>query len=110
YDRVLLGGSLPRLLYGGNIRLGYKSFDFSLAFQGIGKQTAQLTADMIQPFRAQYIEVPKLIVGNYWSVYNTEEANRNATYPRISNTGNTNNYTFSDFWLFNGAYMRIKNI
>ena len=110
YDRVLLGGSLPRYLYGGNVRLGYKAFDFSLAFQGIGKQTARLTTDMVQPFRAQYIEVPKSIVGNHWSTYNTEEANRNARYPRISNTGDANNYAFSDFWLFNGAYMRIKNI
>src|SRR5690606_11764389 len=47
YDRVLLGGSLPRYLYGGNVRLGYKAFDFSLAFQGIGKQTARLTTDMV---------------------------------------------------------------
>ncbi len=110
YDRVLLGGSLPRYLYGGNIRLDYKRFDFAVAFQGVGKQLAQKTTTMVQPFRAEYIEVPQMIVGNYWSKYNSEQQNQNARYPRVSNKGNTNNYSFSDYWLFNGAYFRLKNI
>src|SRR5690606_2036022 len=38
YDRVLLGGSQPRYLYGGNINLGYKGFDLGIVFQGIGRQ------------------------------------------------------------------------
>jgi TonB-linked SusC/RagA family outer membrane protein len=110
YDRVLLGGSLPRYLYGGNIQLEYRNFDFSLVFQGIGKQTAQITQSMARPFINEYIEVPQLIVGNYWSKYNTDEQNLKARYPRVSNTGNTNNYSFSDFWLFDGSYFRLKNI
>jgi len=110
YDRVLLGGSLPRYMYGGNIQLEYKNFDFSMVFQGVGKQTAQIAQQMVRPFLAEYIEVPQLIVGNYWSVYNTEEQNLKAKYPRVSNVGNSNNYSFSDFWLFNGAYFRLKNI
>ncbi|HAZ02600.1 MAG TPA: SusC/RagA family TonB-linked outer membrane protein [Prolixibacteraceae bacterium] len=110
YDRVLLGGSLPRYLYGGNIQLAYKNFDFSMVFQGIGKQTAQLTQSMTKPFINEYIEVPQLIVGNYWSKYNTDEQNLKAKYPRVSNTGNNNNYSFSDFWLFDGSYFRLKNV
>jgi hypothetical protein len=110
YDRVLLGGSLPRYLYGGNIQLGYKNFDFSMVFQGIGKQKVEMTQRMVRPFLNEYIEVPQLIVGNYWSKYNTDEQNLNADYPRVSNVGNPNNYSFSDFWLFNGAYFRLKNI
>ena len=110
YDRVLLGGSLPRYLYGGNIQLEYKNFDFSLAFQGVGKQTAQITSTMVQPFLSEYIEVPQLIVDKYWSRYNTDEQNLKAKYPRVANVGNGNNYSFSDFWLFNGAYFRLKNI
>jgi hypothetical protein len=65
---------------------------------------------MVRPFLNEYIEVPQLIVGNYWSVYNTEEQNLKVKYPRVSNVGNSNNYSFSDFWLFNGAYFRLKNI
>ena len=110
YDRVLLGGALPRYMYGGNIRLDWKGIDFALTVQGIGKQTAQITTNMVQPFRVEYVEVPELIMGKYWSVYNTPEQNMNAKYPRVSTKGNANNYVFSDYWLFNGAYFRLKNI
>ena len=110
YDRVLLGGSLPRYLYGGNIRLEYKNFDFSLVFQGVGKQNSQITQNMVSPLSNFWEDVPQLILGNYWSVNNTNEQNLKAKYPRVTYNGATNNYSFSDFWLFNGAYFRLKNI
>lgn len=105
YDRTLLGGSLPRYLYGGNIQLNYKNFDFSIAFQGVGKQNSYITYAMVQPRYGAY----KLIDGNYWSTYNTVEQNKNIKYPRLL-TAVENNYSISDFWLFNGAYLRLKNI
>ena len=51
-----------------------------------------------------------LILGNYWSQHNTEDQNRNVKYPRLTYTNTTNTYTGSDYWLFNGAYFRVKNI
>ena len=54
--------------------------------------------------------VPELVLGNYWSQHNTEEQNRNAKYPRLTYTNTTNTYAGSDYWLFNGAYFRAKNI
>lgn len=105
YDRTLLGGSLPRYLYGGNIQLDYKNFDFSVAFQGVGKQNAYLTSAMVQPRYGEF----KLIDGDYWSHYKTDEQNDKAKYPRLL-TSQTNDYVTSDFWLFKGAYFRMKNI
>jgi hypothetical protein len=110
YDRVLLGGSLPRFNYGGNINLGYKGFDFLLAFQGVGKRNSMITEDMVQPIRGDWYNVPQIIVGKYWSNYNSDTQNANAKYPRVSRTGNTNNYAISDFWMIDGSYFRIKNI
>jgi TonB-linked SusC/RagA family outer membrane protein len=110
YDKVLLGGSLPRYLYGGNISLNYKNFDFSLGFLGIGKQNVRLSSLMVQPFLQQFGNAPELIDGNYYSIYNTEVQNLAAKYPRLSFIGATNNYVMSDYWLFNGAYFRLKNI
>jgi TonB-linked SusC/RagA family outer membrane protein len=110
YDRVLLGGSLPRYNYGGSINLEYKNFDFGVVFQGVGKRKSMLTSEMVLPIRGDWYNVPQIIVGNYWSKYNTEEQNLAATYPRVSRTGEANNYVASDFWLINGAYFRIKNI
>ncbi|GAA5219968.1 TonB-dependent receptor [Membranihabitans marinus] len=110
YDRVLLGGSLPRYMFGGNVRADYKNFDFSLAFQGIGKQNSRLSSIMVTPLIASYANVPANIDGHYWSNYNTAAENQQATYPRLSDTGKGNNYTMSDFWLINGGYFRLKNV
>src|SRR5690606_15777923 len=44
YDRVLLGGSLPRFEYGGNIALSYNGFDLSIVLQGVGKINSYLNS------------------------------------------------------------------
>jgi len=110
YDRVLLGGSLPRYTYGATVNAAYKGFDFSIVFQGVGKQNAMLTEAMARPLRAQWYNIPEFIVGKYYSAYNTAEQNAAAKYPRLSDKAGANNYATSDFWMFNGAYFRIKNV
>lgn len=110
YDKVLLGGSLPRYMFGGNINLGYKNFDFSMAFQGVGKQNVRLTPAMVQPNRDNWGNYQGELIGNYYSNYNTAEQNLAAKYPRLSQTGVTNNYAMSDFWMFNGRYVRLKSL
>lgn len=110
YDRVLLGGSLPRYQYGGSLNLGYKGFDLSLAFQGIGRQNARLSTAMVQPLRENWGNTPSIIEGNYWSEKNTEAQNAQAFYPRLTYANANNNYAMSDYWLFNGRYFRLKNM
>ncbi|MFY0255175.1 SusC/RagA family TonB-linked outer membrane protein [Chitinophaga sp. 30R24] len=111
YDRVLLGGSLPRYLYGGTVNLDYKGFDLSLAFQGVGKKRSRLVEQMVKPFFSAWTNAPAIIDGKYWSVYNTEKENQEAKYPRLSYQGSeNNNYVMSDYWLINGAYFRLKNL
>ena len=110
YDRVLLGGSLPRFQYGGSLNLGYKGFDFSLAFQGVGRQNARLSDRMVQPLFANWGNTPAIIDGNYWSEKNTEAQNSQAFYPRLTYANATNNYAMSDYWMFKGRYFRLKNL
>lgn len=111
YDRVPLGGSLPRYLYGGIINLEYLGIDVSLAFQGVGKQNTRLVPQMVKPFFSAWTNAPAIIDGNYWSHYNTPEENQQARYPRLSYTsGENNNYVMSDYWIVNGAYFRLKNV
>lgn len=111
YDRVLLGGSLPRYIFGGQIDADYAGFDFSLSFQGVGKQNAMMPSAMVRPFMSAWSNPPKIIDGNYWSVYQTDEQNMAARYPRLSNTSaENNNYMTSDFWMIKGSYFRLKNI
>lgn len=110
YDRVPLGNSLPRYLYGGNISASWKGVDFSMAFQGVGKQNTYLSTVQVQPLRDNYGNIPAILDNKYWSPFNTDAQNANAIYPRLSNVSKSNNYATSDFWIFNGSYFRLKNI
>lgn len=110
YDRVLLGGSLPRFMYGGRINLGWKGLDFSMAFQGVGRQNARLETAMVQPLKDNFGNTPAIIDGNYWSEKNSDVQNAKAFYPRLTYANKDANYAMSDHWLFNGGYFRMKNI
>ena len=109
-DKVRLGNSQPEYLYGGNVSMGWKNFDVNFSFQGIGHQRVLFNSAWIQPLKEQHGAVPELLLGNYWSRHNTEEQNRNAKYPRLTFTNTTNTYAGSNYWLFDGAYFRAKNI
>lgn len=109
-DKVRLGNSLPEWQYGGNVFVGWKDLDFSLSFQGVGHQRVLFNSAWIQPLKEQWGAVPSLVLGNYWSQHNSDAENAKAKYPRLTYTNTTNTYTGSDYWLFNGAYFRVKNI
>ncbi len=110
HDKVILGGSLPRYMYGGSLSLRYNNIGLFLSFQGVGKQNSRITPGMIQPFLGGWTSPSALLEDNYWSHYNTPEENRNAQYPRLSHiAADNNNYVMSDYWLINGAYFRIKS-
>lgn len=110
YDRVLLGGSLPRFQYGGTFNLAYKGFDLSLAFQGIGRRNVCLSNAMVQPLNSNWGNTPAIIEGNYWSEKNTDAQNAKVFYPRLTYSNSHVNYAMSDYWMFNGRYFRLKNI
>jgi TonB-linked SusC/RagA family outer membrane protein len=109
YDRVLLGGSLPRYLFGLKLDGDYKGFDLSFTFQGVGKQIARLTPTMVEGLENNFCNFPKFIDGNYWSTKNTDEQNARVFYPRLTYKNAHNDYVMSDYWLFNGKYLRMKN-
>lgn len=111
YDRVVLGSSVPHYQYGGNINLGWKNWNLSMAFQGVGKVLALKTNSMI--FRdGDAYNFPTEYADHYWSYYNTDEQNAKAIYPRaMLKNSQANDYEqLSDFWLFNGGYFRMKNV
>ena len=98
----------PHNQFGLNINLSYKGFYFSTLFQGslgfnlytsgsLAMQTGQ-TGDMPVAYDYQT---------DFWT-----PDNRDAQYPRLmSNTGlnSNNNYAYSDFWLIDGSYIRMKD-
>ncbi len=111
YDRVVLGSSSPHYQYGGNILLGWKNWDLSMTFQGIGKVLAWKGQAMVYRDGDAYtfpVEYDK----HYWSRYKSDEENAKALYPRATLTNSAKNdyEQTSDYWLFNGGYFRMKNI
>lgn len=110
YDRVLLGGSLPQYLYGSQLNFGYKGLGLSVVFQGVGRQNTRQTSAMVRPYQENWGNFLSILDGNTWSYYRSEAENRDAQYPRYSNTSAGNNYAMSDFWMINGRYFRLKTI
>ncbi len=104
-DRTVLGNSLPRYVYGGNASISFKDLDFGFSFQGVGKQLGKPGNLMYQPFVDNYGNVPSYLVGNTWTPDRLD-----AKYPRLSYNNRGINYANSDFFLFNSAYFRLKDI
>lgn len=110
YDRVPLGNSLPRYQFGLQLAGEWRGIDLNIVFQGVGKQNSYMDAAMVQPLRDNYGNIPSIIDGDYWSPLNSVEENKSVFYPRLSSVSKSNNYAISDHWIFNGAYLRLKNL
>ena len=112
-DREIIGNSQPRYSYGLNVALDWNSFDFSIFFQGIGKQDWYPGSDNIR-FWGAYSRpyatfLPKNFMSRVWS-----EDNPDAYFPRARaysalNSGRSLYYT-NDRYLQNLAYCRLKNL
>ncbi|WP_302027212.1 TonB-dependent receptor [Bacteroides caecimuris] len=108
-DQRRLGNSgKPRGQFGLNINLEYKGFYFSTLFQGSTSFDMYLSPAVgMQTGQAGVMPVAYSHQKDFWRPDNTD-----AKYPRLmSNTAlnNNNNYESSDFWLINGAYLRMKD-
>lgn len=112
YDRTVIGSSLPRMNFGGNVYLAWKGLDFSLSFQGVGRRDALLNDVMVQPIYSYWGNVQNFVAASHWSPFNTINENKKAKYPRYSQTSGTSgqNYAVSDFWIIDGSYFRLKDV
>lgn len=98
----------PRGQYGLSINLSYKGFSFSTLFQSSTAFDMMISGSAaMQTGQAGSL----LVIFGYQEDFGTPN-NTDAQYPRLmSNTGlnANNNYQASDFWLVNGAYLRMKD-
>lgn len=102
-DLVYLGSSNGRYLYGVNLALQWRGFDFSVMFQGVAKRKVLIDAATLAPF-ASTSEMPWTIHLDYW-----REDNQDAYWPRLY-SGNSFNYHASDRWVQDASYIRLKNL
>ena len=108
-DKFIFGNPFPRYTYGLTYNLGFKGVDLSVFVQGVGKRTMMVRGELVEPFHFNYGATMYTHQLDYWNPQNTD-----ARYPRLANAGsqsNTNNFRRgSDMYLYDGAYLRLKNI
>ncbi|MDP4935614.1 MAG: SusC/RagA family TonB-linked outer membrane protein, partial [Salibacteraceae bacterium] len=98
-DKTMIGSPIPAATFGLTLGLSYKGFDFSAnVFAAVGQE-------IIRNFERQQPYANQLnYVINRWT--GPESTNED---PRVT-TGATRNTVFSDYYVENGSFMRLKNI
>jgi TonB-linked SusC/RagA family outer membrane protein len=108
-DLFVLGNPFPRLTFGFTYNLNVKNFDFNLFLQGVGKRSMFVRGEQVEPFHFSYSQVIYQHQLDYWTPQNPD-----ARYPRLAQNGsqsNDNNFRRgSDMYIFNGSYLRVKNV
>lgn len=104
-DRVILGNPFPRWSYGAALGAGFKNFDFSASFVGVGKRDVLLLDDAVWPaYNAG--KVQEWQMREFWSPENTT-----AKFPILQPTSyGSNDARASSTWVFDASYLRVRNI
>jgi hypothetical protein len=105
YDRTFLGKTIPGFYYGFNAGANYKGFDLSIFFQGQG--------DVQKVNYARWGgESMSGIGNNQWTSTKNRwtPENHSTTMPRAISGDPNGNTRFSDRWVEDNSFMRLKNI
>ncbi len=102
-DQTVIGNPTPDFTYGFNFTGEYKSFDFSLNFNGVsGNEIYNLS----RYYNILWQDGGKLTdVLNSWTPSNTD-----TSIPRASIGDDAGNKAPSSFFVENGSYFRLKNL
>ena len=108
-DRTLIGQKYPNLHYGGLATVGFKNWSFQVHFQGITGFDKAVSPSNWQGVSDLFTGTPK---NQDARILNRYEATKNptGTYPRLSIGDTGKNLEFSEFWLEDASYLRIKNV
>jgi TonB-linked SusC/RagA family outer membrane protein len=103
-DRVNIGSYLPKVYYGFNINLDWKSFDLGLFFQGVG---GNKILNNNRTFRQKFPDIngDEELLTHLW----TGEGSTNK-YPSAEALTQSWNNTASSFYAENGSYLRLQNV
>jgi TonB-linked SusC/RagA family outer membrane protein len=99
YDRIVIGNSAPRVMYGGNLKLAYKGFEVYAMVLGYSDY---------KPYLSSYFQ-------NYSTrKYSTTVVNglpNGNVHPMLTAGAGTNDYqTGSDYWTADASFLKLKNL
>lgn len=121
-DQVPLGfPTTPEIVYGFGFSAGFKDFDLSCFFQGLGRESFWINPYATAPF-VSYLydnetapagvlqnQLLKSIADNHWS---PDNQNPYAFWPRLSATADllSNDAQRNTWFMRNGAFLRLKTL
>jgi len=104
-DRVYLGKVIPGYYYGLNLGTDYKGIDLSVFFQGVGDvQAYNYTRSGMESLLENGLNMTTT-VKNRWTPQNT-----NTDMPRAVARDPNNNLRFSDRFVEDAGFFRLKNV
>jgi len=114
-DEVPLGyPTTPEINYGFGLSMGYKGFDFSFFFSGSSRSSFFMDPSKMEPFIENTSNdartrngLTKFIADDHWT---EQSQNPYAFWPRLSRTTWKNNTQTSNWWMFDGRYLRLKSV
>ncbi|MDR2683618.1 MAG: TonB-dependent receptor [Dysgonamonadaceae bacterium] len=100
-------GGMPHIMYGFNVGINYKRFDFSMLIQGAADYTVTLQAYNIIVDSER--TPPKVVYDRRWTPENNDKY---AIIPRpeLGQVTNTSSQWGSNYWNRDASYVRLKNI
>ena len=102
-DRKMIGNSEPNLGYGVTLNVKYKALQLFVLGTGQGGEEVMFNDPYYWVYGdRKYSEV----VLNRW----TEETASTATYPRLSSSSNSNDFTNSTFWMYKNNWFKLQTV
>ncbi len=108
-DRTLIGQKYPNLTYGGLATIGYKNWSLQVQLQGVQGIDQAMPVGGWESVMDLFSGFPRNEDARILNRYEATK-NPNGTYPRLSISDSGQNLAFSEFWLEDASYLRIKNI
>ncbi|MDR0573254.1 MAG: TonB-dependent receptor [Tannerella sp.] len=115
-DRVPIGyPTTPEVIYGFGLSAGYKEFDFSFFFQGLGRESFWINARKTSPFLdtddngsvTSKNALLKVYADDHWS---EDDRNVQALWPRLTASLLENNTQTSTWFMRDGSFLRLKSL
>jgi len=103
-DRVIIGNPFPNYNYGFDVSAGYRGFDVSAFFQGVGSQDVLLQGDATWAL-SNAGKVTTWQAEQYWRPEKPDN-----DYPRLTQTTSQNNFQTSSFWVYDASYLRLRSL
>lgn len=114
-DQVPIGyPTVPEIIYGFGASYGYKNFDVSVFFQGLGNESLWISYGDNSPFFANntnsgligHNQLTQFIADSYW---NEDTRDIYALWPRLSTSSVDNNRQVSTWFMRDGSFLRLKS-